>query len=332
LVFLVENYVKHNRKAVSFSYFQKVEVSAEMHGQKPSRFTKIFVTLSPENAPSLMKVFPFKIAKSKAVVLIYQEDKHIKFFDKLHQHEEIQISYVKKGEGSILIGDGLCPYQSGDVLVLGSHLPHVFQNEDSGESSEMHSVFFSPDYLQVLFNQDPDLNILDEFFEPSKFGFKIPQASSAYFKPILAFKDANQYERLRLLLELLQNLSLSPKEQLSQFVYNKGLTDGEGRRLRSVFDYAIKNYAQDISLDDVATVASMSRNAFCRYFKSRTNKTFFQFLIEIRIDKASKALLKNPDLGIAQISEACGFNNLSHFNKHFKAIMKLSPSQYRKEV
>ena len=73
----------------------------------------------------------------------------------------------------------------------------------------------------------------------------------------------------------------------------------------------------------------MTKNAFCRYFKVRTNKTFFQFLIDIRIESASKLLLKNNELSVIEIAELCGFNNISNFNRKFKEIKLASPLKYK---
>ncbi|NNK70244.1 MAG: AraC family transcriptional regulator, partial [Flavobacteriaceae bacterium] len=80
----------------------------------------------------------------------------------------------------------------------------------------------------------------------------------------------------------------------------------------------------------VSEVASMSKNAFCRYFKKRTNKTYIQFLNELRVEQASKLLLSRPDLTIAEIAEQCGFQNISNFNRQFKGIKNMTPSQTQK--
>ena len=100
--------------------------------------------------------------------------------------------------------------------------------------------------------------------------------------------------------------------------------------MSAVFEYAIEYYHQNITLEEVAEKANMSKNAFCRYFKKRTNKTFFQFLIEIRIERAGKLLSKSQELSVLEVSELCGFNNISNFNRKFKEIKGMSPLVYRK--
>jgi AraC-like DNA-binding protein len=117
---------------------------------------------------------------------------------------------------------------------------------------------------------------------------------------------------------------------LSSFVYRKKYTDDEGKRMSAVFEYAIEFFHEAITLEEVAEKANMSKNAFCRYFKKRTNKTFFQFLIEVRIENACKLLSNNnKDLTISSISEMCGFQDIANFNRKFKELKGISPSQYR---
>ena len=93
-----------------------------------------------------MKVFPFKIPKSGDEPLIYQEDIEVSFYDKLHQHEEIQISFIKKGAGAIFTGDTISQYHEGDILVIGSNLPHVFRSDShENKTSIMLTLFFTLD-------------------------------------------------------------------------------------------------------------------------------------------------------------------------------------------
>ena len=95
-----------------------------------------------------MKVFPFKISKPKDVVLIYQEDVGKNFYNKLHQHEEIQLSYILKGQGTLIVGNTINTYKQGDTIVIGGNLPHVFKSDTStGKTSKMFSLFFTKDSL-----------------------------------------------------------------------------------------------------------------------------------------------------------------------------------------
>ncbi|MGH2664526.1 AraC family transcriptional regulator [Flavobacterium sp.] len=280
---------------------------------------------------TIMKIFPFKIPKAKEEALIYQEDRVLFFYDKLHQHEEIQISYIKKGEGTILVGDTLTGYQKGDIIVIGSNLPHVFRSEiNTNEESVMLTIFFTPNSFGKDFFELPEFKTLTPFFAALKNGFKISDAPQKMVSQFKKFKKADEFDRFSIFLKTIKNLCISEKTVLSSFIYEKTLTDNEGKRMQSVFEYVMTNYQKNITLEEIASVSNMTKNAFCRYFKVRTNKTFFQFLIEIRIERAGKLLLKNKEFSVLEIAEFCGFNNISNFNRKFKEIKHISPLQYRK--
>lgn len=278
-----------------------------------------------------MKVFPFKIPKSNEEPLIYQENREITFYDKLHQHEEIQISYIEKGIGSIFAGDTISHYKDGDILVIGSNLPHVFRSDiNENKSSIMRTLFFTINSFGNNFFYLNTFKKIHPFIENSKNGFIIHNAPNKITKQFKKLKNADNYGRFILFLEIMKWLSNNDKKQLSNYLYDKKITDNEGKRMQAVFEYAMNNYHKNITLDEIASITNMTKNAFCRYFKVRTNKSFFQFLIEVRIDRASKLLINDSELSVLEIAELCGFNNISYFNRKFKEIKQTAPFQYRK--
>lgn len=277
-----------------------------------------------------MKVLPFKIPKPEHHALVYQEDHEMVFYDKFHQHEEIQVSYIKNGKGTLIVGDTINDYEEGDILVMGANLPHVFKSDTSiNTMSHMLTLFFTKDGFGEKFFQLEELKELKSFFNKTENGFKL-QATDTLKAKFFSLKSSSRLQRFILLLEILKSLSRVKSVPLSSFIYEKQYTDIEGRRMSAVMEYSMNNYQNDISLDTVATVAAMSKNAFCKYFKKRTNKTYFRFLNELRVENASKLLVANNDLSIAEIADKSGFNNISNFNRQFKAIKQIVPSDYRK--
>lgn len=278
-----------------------------------------------------MKVFPFKIPKTKEDSLIYQEDVEFVFYDKLHQHEEIQISYIENGEGTIFVGDTISPYQKGDIVVIGSNLPHVFRSEtNTNELSVMLTLFFTSNSFGKDFFSLPALKDIHPFLENSKNGFVVNNPSNKVVKCFKKIKKVNEFDRFILFLEITKKLSKDKKTPLSSYIYDKKITDNEGKRMQTVFEYVMTNFQKNITLEEIAALSNMTKNAFCKYFKVRTNKTFFQFLIEIRIERAGKLLSRSQELSVLEVSELCGFNNISNFNRKFKEIKGVSPLVYRK--
>lgn len=274
-----------------------------------------------------MKVLPFEIPKPHSLSLIYQEDKGKQFYERYHQHREIQLSLIISGVGTMIVGDSVTPYKAGDIVVFGSQLPHVLRAETGSDVSFMKSLFFNVDSFGADFFQLEELKPIRPFFRRAPNGF-IVQSNLSQLRPLFNELTAqSNFQRFINLLEILRILSKSKYQSLSSFRPKKQITDDEGKRISEVMSYSINNYHKNITLAEVAGVASMTKNAFCKYFKKRTNKTYFQFLNELRIERASKLLLSHSEMSIAEIAEQCGFRNISNFNRQFKSFKKMTPSQ-----
>lgn len=280
-----------------------------------------------------LKVLPFKIPKPQKEALVYQEDYEEVFYDQLHQHEEIQISYVFEGSGSLILGDTISNYKKDDILLIGENVPHVFKSDTStSKKSLMLSLFFTKGSFGKEFFHISDLNQVQELFREAQYGLRVVSNQVTFNTIFKRLKKESKIRRLSSLLLILDLLQNSEKEHLSSFIYEKKYSDNDGKRMRAVIEYAMENFSDPISLDIVAEKANMSKNAFCRYFKKRTNKTFFRFLIEIRIENACRLLFNQKDLSISSISELSGFQNLANFNRKFKELKGVTPSNYRSGI
>lgn len=279
-----------------------------------------------------MKVLPFKIPKPEKDAFVYQVDCAEVLYDKLHQHEEMQLSYVLKGKGTLIVGDTVHQYAEGDVFMIGSYLPHVFKSDATETISHMLSLFFTATSFGDAFFDLEELKSLQPFFERIKHGFKVTSHKEEIKTLFLKLEDSAKLERFMLLLQILKTASQASYESLSSFVYDKKYSDNEGYRMRNVFEYTMNHYTDEITLEMIAEVANMTKNAFCKYFKKRTNKTYITFLNEVRIEHACKLLAKHQKQVIAEIGFACGFRNVSNFNRTFNAIKGMTPKQYRNRV
>ena len=278
-----------------------------------------------------MKVLPFKIPKPLHDALIYQIDFEDVFYDKLHQHEEIQMSWIVEGKGTLIVGDTVNNYKKDDIIVLGSNLPHVFKSDVSvGKKSHMVTLFFHKNGFGRDFFELEELREVLPFFKKSLHGFKVASSKRRIISLFQNLENAKKIRRFIILLELLKLISRSNYSYLSSYINEKGFTDTEGKRMQDVFDYTMTHFKEDISLDTIAEVANMTKNAFCKYFKKRTNKTYFRFLNELRIENACKLLIDKNDSSIEALAYECGFKNISNFNRQFKMIKNMSPNNFRK--
>lgn len=279
-----------------------------------------------------MKVFPFKIPKPENSTLIVQNDMVDMLYNKLHQHQEIQISYVVKGEGNCIIGDYVGEFKNGDIFIIGENVPHVFNNDPSDEGVHVISLFFTQSSFGQHFFEFPEFKRFNNIFHRASLGIKIKTKSIPLVVLFSKIASKSKFEKFIDFMNILQLISKEKLQTLSSEIHNKSYGEEEGKRMRDIFEFTLSKYDQNITLDQVAELANMTPNAFCRYFKQRTNKTYINFLIDIRIENASKLLAKKSDLSIAEISYQCGFNNLTNFNRKFKSIKGLTPSEFRKNT
>jgi AraC-like DNA-binding protein len=266
-----------------------------------------------------MKILPFKIPKTSQESFRLQEDQETHFYDHLHQHPEVQLTLVLNSEGKIIVGDFIGTFKPGDIFLIGPNLPHVFRNEsryyDEPHEGQAHSltVFFEWQAFGEKFLSLPELANLHEFAKFSEQMFK-----------------KTGMDRLIVLLKILNILSANKTMEplASAGVYSE-FDELDGKKLADIYRFTMNEFHRKISLDEVASLAHMTTNSFCRYFKKRTRKSYIDFLTEIRIGHARK-LLQRDDLSISQISLEVGFNNLSNFNRKFREVCSITPTEFRK--
>ncbi|GGG55366.1 AraC family transcriptional regulator [Bizionia arctica] len=279
-----------------------------------------------------MKVLPFKIPKPEGSNLVYQVDLEPYFYNKLHQHEEIQISYIVSGEGTLIVGDTINYYKTGDILILGSQLPHVFESDQEKHSqSHMQTLFFTESSFGEGFFGLEELIELQVFFKQAKHGFKVNSNQIEIIALFNRIELSSKLDRFTILLHLLKILSISDYKSLSSFIYEKNYSLVEGERMRDVIEYTMSHYEKDVTLESVANVANMTKNAFCKYFKKYTNKTYGKFLNELRIEHSCKLMLSGKNLTISDVAFKVGFNNISNFNRQFKKVKHKTPLIFKNE-
>ena len=284
-----------------------------------------------------MKVLPFKIPKTSQESFRLQIDHQPYFYDYLHQHPEVQITYIVESEGKAIIGDHIGSFAPGDLYVIGPNLPHVFRNDASyydglaGKKAHAISIFFEWQSFGDKFLSLPEVKSVSEFSRLSGRGLMIHEPARSYVVKLMRklFKTS-EMERLIVLLEILRLLSETTgmKMLTASGVYND-FNEEDGKRLDAVYRFTMSQFSRRITLHEVAAIANMTVNSFCRYFKRRTRKSYIDFLTEVRIGQACK-LLQHDDRSISQVCFEVGFNNLSNFNRKFKELNDCTPSEFRR--
>ncbi len=250
-----------------------------------------------------------------------------------HYHPEIEMVYINGGAGKRRIGSHISYYTGGDLILIGSNLPHCgFTDKFTGNKNEI-LVQMKADFLGESFFNIPEMKKIQNLLEVAKGGI----AFSGITKQILGDKMEdleyqNDFERILSILHILNELALSDEFKVLNaegFSLETEVKDND--RINIIFNFVKNNFQEDIPLAEIADMVSMTVPSFCRYFKKITNKTFVQFVNERRLVHASK-LLTEQTMSITEVCFECGFNNFSHFNKSFKAFTGQNPSDYRKQL
>lgn len=269
---------------------------------------------------------------SSLSIKIYTSENYIKGW---HYHAELELRVIHKTTETALIGDIVEKFEPGDVILVGKNLPHIWLNEDmnfekdSTISTKSHIIHFLDDFAGSLFHI-PEMIDINKLIERAKLGIKfIGIGDSPISINIEKMIENSGYERVMIFIDILKRLSNHKKYKiLSSSYYVESISGVNKDKLLPVYEYVINNFKSDITLESVAELANMSSPSFSRYFTSIHNKSFTKFLNEIRICCACKLLIRNR-----HIASACydsGFNNISNFNRQFKAIKNITPSDFIK--
>jgi len=251
-----------------------------------------------------------------------------------HYHPEYEIALTLNSRGQRYVGDNIDNYNELDMAFLGPHLPHTWcsSSEIKGQPQQVYVAQIPVSWIESLVFGMPDLIGLKSLLTLSRRGIKF--SPKTVKKSVTLFKkmrNADASQRFIGLMQILQ-LMLDDKEKivLSSDSYEISLTsDSSTDKLDKVIRYIYKHYTTKLSAENVAQLVHMSTNHFHRFFKQRTEQTFTEVVNQLRVSKAC-SLLINSRMPISTISDTCGFNNVSNFNRRFLQFKNMKPSEFRK--
>ncbi|WP_262249487.1 AraC family transcriptional regulator [Parapedobacter soli] len=254
-----------------------------------------------------------------------------------HYHREVELIHFERGSGTQFIGDSIYNFSSGDVVLIGSNLPHYWSfdrsylDTDATRAADVRVAHFNDDFWGKDFLDLPENTNVKQLLQQAKQGVAVYGMARTRVKELLAELLCTEgTKRITLLIEALTVIAdTEERSPLSSVGFSPNYQVSENDRINNIYDFALQHFRRRIALDEIAEVAGMSSNAFCRYFKSRTGKTFSQFLIGIRVGHACKLLIEN-NLTVKEICYETGFHNFAGFHKYFKQITGKSPLSYRR--
>jgi AraC-like DNA-binding protein len=260
------------------------------------------------------------------------------FFDpNWHFHPHYQLFTVIKGTGTRFIGDDIRHFNIGDTVFLAPNMPHLWRSDreyfekDSQLMTEGIVVYFKEDFLGSEFFEKSEMYDIKTLLKKSERGLDLTgQLKEELVNDLKNLPVVNGFQGIIKILSILDKLSKSTDYQyIASTSYSNTHKISETERMRLVHEYVLKHFKENINLSTVASLSNMTDAAFCRYFKSRTNKTFSDFVKEIRIGNACK-MLQDENKSISQTCYESGYNTVSNFNNQFKSLKGVSPKQYQK--
>lgn len=252
-----------------------------------------------------------------------------------HSHPELELVFVVEGFGKRIVGNKVEPFESGDMVFIGSNVPHlwlsdpVYYKENSGLQSKVIVCYFNPKIFLQIFDAIKEFEGIRDMIRQSSKGIRIlGETRNLIARKLLALSNIQGFEKVEGLLQIMHLISSS--EEKEYIVHNETdhYDDLYPDRIVDVIKFVKENLHEQITLRQVADVACMTEQSFCRFFKKRTNKSFSRFLSNLRIAHACELLLQT-DKQVSDIAYLCGYNSSAHFCKVFKEHTSVSPFQYK---
>jgi len=261
------------------------------------------------------------------------------FYDRWHYHPEVELIYIQQGRGTQFVGDHISHFREGDLLLVGAALPHLWRCEEKYHQgieslrAEALVVHFLPDFWSEGFFGLPEMSNIRELLRKASRGLSIRGAARRdavlLTRELLELQDAPRIAHLIVLLHRIASGADGELVPLSLDSFETVFSKTDHHRLNLIYAFTLTHYQRDIKLGELSELVNMSRLGFCRYFKTKTGKTYSRFLTEVRIGQACKLLTDNK-LSISQVALECGYNNYSNFSRQFNRTASLTPLAYRR--
>lgn len=255
----------------------------------------------------------------------------------LHYHEELEIMYVSRSFGQRIVSNSIKSFSEGDLVLVGSNVPHVWKNDDSfyeraeDESARAYVIQFRRDFAGNAFLTLPETASIRAMMDKAAQGLYFDSTHCQILLPILhEVFSLNGMSKMVQFIHLLHQMSQLNPVPLSHRVHEGTLRRTDCEKINKIYDYVFSNFTRHISLNEMAEIVHMSPPALCRFIRRHTYKSFIEIVNEVKINESCRLLAK-PDVSAAEACFASGFTNYSYYFSQFKRHMLISPSEYKRQ-
>jgi len=248
----------------------------------------------------------------------------------------LELIYFRKGSGTQYVGNTIERFREGDVALIGKNLPHYWQfdpkyfENTKRNKVEVFVIHFDENFCGEEFLKLPENHELKKMLLASSRGLQIKGETREKLVQLIP-EIINNTGSLKIikLLEALSFISTSlDYDFLASSHFKCHFNEDEKQRIQEIYNYTLSRYTEKITLEEIARIASLNPNSFCKFFKSKTGKTYTQFVNEMRIGDACQKLIEDQ-MSVKEICFASGFNNFTSFHECFKTITGKSPLKYQ---
>lgn len=256
------------------------------------------------------------------------------FLFPLHTHEEYELNFIEHGKGvRRIVGDSVEEIGNYELtLVAGGELAHAWeQGRCTAPDVREITIQFSPQLFTSDMLARNQFSSIKKMLDRARLGlnFSMGAIMKVYSRLDTLATTPDRFDQFLHFLKILYDLSLDADARtLASSSYAQADQQVESRRIKKVKDYIAVHYADQVRLEEMALLAGMSASAFSRFFKQHTGRSFVDYVIDIRLGNAARMLV-DTETGISEICYSCGFNNLSNFNRTFKARRGYTPRDFR---
>ncbi len=277
-----------------------------------------------------------KVTSGSASLLAFERvDSEFPFY--WHYHPEFELTLIVDSHGQRLVGDGIGDYGPGDLVLLGSNLPHSYRSGPvKMPDQKCHRavvIQFREDCLGPEFFKIPEMKPIMRLLQRSACGLSFSHTASGRIaagkmKEFLSFSPAR---RIVELLEILVILASEPNPATLSTDYVRPMCRIEDQqRIEAICAHLSAHFDEEIDYARLADKLHMDQASLCRFFKRATGRTMTAYVNELRVGAAAQ-LLTTTDLSVLDIGFQVGFGNYSNFNRQFKRIKGFGPRTLRQQ-
>ncbi len=249
-----------------------------------------------------------------------------------HYHREYELTLTMNSHGRRFVGDSREAYAPFDLVLIGPNVPHSWHAHRTASDDPLHEAFvfwFTEETLSTLMSAFPTFDIYRPLLDAARHGILFDQATAECYHDLAqALVTAPEPQQFALLIEALNLLSggMDGARTLSQAAFgDTSTTMTERTRLDRVIAL-LNDFESNLTVDQIAEQLNMSPRTLSRFFRKRTGKSLIDFQIEARLNFAVGHLMTSDD-PIYIAAEKAGYQNLSHFNRQFRAKFGVTPKE-----